>query len=588
MTDPDALESGRTAVELVGRDLVFTQRRLLTASQFERDARDRGITLWPDDLERLHRAGVLVPIYWVRRPRWDIANRKIAAARGLMPERSWGTPTNGFDLREDFEAGLVALGTRHRFRPWKREAIPSPLGTIHRGDYLYSAWQLLELVDLDSHLTDLRRRPDERSPWVRQRLLGARRRRSRSDARTVVLSALEARYYPRIVHRTTMPGPRGLEVWDDFDRRFDAKEVFEWLGWSAENLYAEARALLLTASSNDPLDAWIDLVNQVAPDRWWRLRGEARLAIDLRIGGEMILRFLESLQRLKLAPAFPSVPRLASHELNERLRQDRSRLDETLTAFGLSPYPSVVLALEGETEMAIVPKVMEELGVPIRDSFIRLVLTGGEDRDHSLLAQYVALPKLASPEGGVAEFIRPPTRYYIAVDGDRRYRTPGAREAERQRWVRVLDSAMDPALRTTEALSEIDSLVVVDVWGDGLDFERAHYSDHEIALALDAGGWPPPLMTGARLEQRLATARANGDGLGKVWADWARKPPKVELAEALWPALLRRMRRKRSRVGLDSIPVARVVLRAQDLAAQTPRRNVIFRVGSAGRKATGP
>lgn len=231
--------------------------------------------------------------------------------------------------------------------------------------------------------------------------------------------------------------------------------------------------------------------------------------------------------------------------------------------------------------MAIVPRVMEELGIPIRDSFIRLVRTGGEDRDHSLLAEYVALPKLASPEGAVAEFIRPPTRYYIAVDGDRRYRTSVAREAERAKWVNVLVAALDPGLRTTEALSEIDSLVVIDAWGDGVDFERAHFTDREIAAALEAGGRAPAGATRADLEGRLSSSRAKGTGLAKVWADWATKPSKLELAKALWPILRRHLRRKRSRQGLESIPVARVLLRALDFAAQTPRRNVAFRVGPA-------
>jgi hypothetical protein len=377
-----------------------------------------------------------------------------------------------------------------------------------------------------------------------------------------------------------MPIHHGIGAWEEVDRQFSARELFEWLHWSTDDLYQAARDLLLTASSIDPLDAWSDLVNQVAPDRWWRLRGEARLAIDLRIGGEMILRFLESLERVGVAPALPAVPRRTRHELTERLQQDRSRLDEVLTAYGLSPYPSVVLALEGKTEMAIVPRVMRELGIPVRDSFIRLVQTGGEDRDHSLLAEYVSLPKLAAPRGDLAEFIRPPTRYYIAVDGDHRYRTPDAREAERMKWVRVLTDGLDPELRTVDALAEIDTLVLVDVWGEGVDFERAHFTDSDLAIAFEASGRVPAGTTRAGLELSLLSSRVKGVGLEKVWAAWPTHPSKVELADALWPVLRQRLRRKRSRAGLDSIPVVRVVLRARDLALQTPRRNVVFRVGS--------
>ena len=177
-------------------------------SQFEREARDRGVTLWGDDLERLHRAGIIVPLYWVRRPRWDIARRRKAVAGGSQPDRSWGVPTDGFELREDRQAGLVALGAGHRYRPWQREVIPLPTGAINRGDYLYSPWQLFDLARIEGVLGHLRRKPEERPRWARMDLRAASRRRPNSDLRTILLSAIECPAAPDPAHDGVAPTRR--------------------------------------------------------------------------------------------------------------------------------------------------------------------------------------------------------------------------------------------------------------------------------------------------------------------------------------------------------------------------------------------
>ena len=106
------------------------------------------------------------------------------------------------------------------------------------------------------------------------------------------------------------------------------------------------------------------------------------------------------------------------------------------------------------------------------------------------------------------------------MDGDRRYRTPAKREAERAKWVNVLRQALAPEVRTEAALAEIDSLVVVEVWGDGVDFERAHFSDRELAVAIRAVGQPPDNVPDADLERQLALSRTQGTNLDIVWAGW--------------------------------------------------------------------
>lgn len=232
--------------------------------------------------------------------------------------------------------------------------------------------------------------------------------------------------------------------------------------------------------------------------------------------------------------------------------------------------------------MAILPLVMAELGIKRADSYIKLINAHSENEKHSLLATYAALPKLGPIEQDTAEFLRPPTRYLIAVDGDHRYRTRQARDVERDRLVDRLAAELAPEYDTPVARDDLRSLILIEAWADGLDFERAHFTDRELADAILAVGIPPAGTSATDVEAELAAQRQSAlagraRGLQAVWRGWPREPSKVALALHLWPTLRARIRRKRSRAGADRIPVARVVLLARDLA-ERPRGNLVMRI----------
>ena len=139
-------------------------------------------------------------------------------------------------------------------------------------------------------------------------------------------------------------------------------------------------------------------------------------------------------------------------------------------------------------------------------------------------AQYVALPALGSREGDIAPFERPPTHYLIAVDGDRGFRDLGARERERQKWVGVLFHSLPAEYQTAAARDEIEGMVTLEAWADGLDFERTHFTDAELAASLIETGLMPPSLTKADLSVRLANGRQTGKSLKAVWADCRTSP----------------------------------------------------------------
>ena len=103
-----------------------------------------------------------------------------------------------------------------------------------------------------------------------------------------------------------------------------------------------------------------------------------------------------------------------------------------LSRRGLSPHPALLLVLEGETEMLLMPRVLAELyGKPVPPALIDPVDMKSIDRDLDLLVRHVAGPKLGDDHGDFVLLTRPPTRVLVAVDP--RGGSPRSEAAERAR-----------------------------------------------------------------------------------------------------------------------------------------------------------
>lgn len=371
----------------------FSQRDLLTIARFRDGCGQRGSPVLLDEqLEALHRQGVLVPL--IRR--------------------------DG-DLVEE----PAAVG----FRPWR--------GYPRFNQFYYSPYQLLAAPGLGRLLTDMTPRRRSAPCRLLARLVGRRRPRrvvfdldltspqaqfdlSRLPSRELViaLSALEARYLPEVVHRVRAPLPLDLQAWPDYAKTFDPNAMLGWLGWQPEQLKTAAYQLLSHAHSIDPQQRWHRLARLADPERWGDLRGLALAANDHRVAAELLLLFYEDLVELGTAPPLELLPprhQRLWHQLDERLATDRDELEEVLTEFGLSPHPSVVLGVEGETEELTVGRIIELLVPAGQRGHIRVRNLHGIRRDLTLLADELARPLAGAPvRGNWLSLRQPPTRLLVA------------------------------------------------------------------------------------------------------------------------------------------------------------------------------
>lgn len=568
-----SIKAMRTSVDLLDLPFSFQQLPALTEGQFITAAKERGLQLTPQLLEGFHRIGILPPLLRLRRRGQTIA---AAARRGdgsFWEERTWH-PTGHDGLLLARESNLLRDPVTERFirRASQQREVAGVRYSLSA--YLYSEHQLMMLPLLRDALPYLRY--DERGEvngTAVHRVFLANWRATAAALREVViaLSVLEPLYYPAVIGLFN-GWDEDLEAVERWRKRSPVSGTLTWLGVDADWLKSRATGLLEQADRIDPLGPWLLVVREADRSRWKELRGEARSAIDLRVGAEVLLAYYERLARGRLAPKLVKPAGRGRDPLGNRLRSRRD-LDGVLTEFSLSPHPHLLLVLEGETELFIFPRVRAHFGIRADRSFIAVENAQGVDRDLSALVAYAVAPVVEEEgEGRYLGLVRPPTRLLATMDAEGKFATPADREQRRQKWIKRIAETLPVQYRTASVLDSLDKLVEVSTWNArGESFEFANFTDREIANAihaLDSRSRRPELPRLVRLVKEARAEQRNLESLGAF--------SKVTLAESLWPVLERKIEQRTKRGTVDRLPIVALLDRATDLAREFPRRNVVI------------
>jgi hypothetical protein len=496
----------------------FSQWGLLTPDQFTREAKRQGPAPPPGGLEELHRRRLLVPLFRV----------DLQALSGLKCEQIRYLPAQV--LPELSNDGLVIDCAREPFVPWY-----SASGEA-RSAHFYAPWQLLGI----EHLADAFRSSTARRTrtGIRQTLPAAtpleRHQARRLRNLVMVLTRLDHRYRPSITGRL-----RGdVEEWSQ-GAKLLATEVLHQCCCSPADLVQQAESLLNGARTGDPLGKWFRIVRHANFNGLEALNGPARAALLRRIAAELLLDLHEDLVDEGEVADLPAVSDRFWEPRHERLRSDRSELDRALLDLGVSPHPRLIVAVEGETEELIMPRVLEQIGIPLGDGRVELVNLRGIDHDLEVLARYAGAPRLgaAFPDGVMLR--RPLAHIAIAVDREKRYRTATDRADIKRKLVRNLEHGVPAHYRTRRFRADLNHLVSIQTWGPK-PFEFAHFSDRELAEAvieITHTSRPPVTV-------RKALANARRDSNPDVTRALKRLVPRISkpaLAEALWPSLKARI-----------------------------------------------
>jgi hypothetical protein len=443
---------------------------------------------------------------------------------------------------------------------------------------LYSWYQLLVLPEIDGLLVHrrYRRRDSHRIAWLPQPgpLLLDRAQKLRGMA--TALTALEARYLPKLDPEWVRVSNAGLDEWRQYRDSFDPVAMSALLDYPPAQARQDAEWLLLRARALDPVgDSWSRLTRRAPNTAWKELKDAALLAMDYRQAAEILLLFYEDLAGQAQVEPLPDVPRRSWHPLHERLSYREHTLDEDLTLLGISPHPRVVPAVEGDTEDIHVPLVWKALGYPEAPELVRTLKLGGVGRDLEKVAALAAAPLVgerAPGERAAWLLIKPPTRLVVAVDPEgRQFGTPERVARTRSKIIEEMKAVLKAQGVTAANPGELDELIQIRTWSESC-YEFAHFTNEELADGIIAVHTTINGLSREQLVHAIATQRARRKDIKEVWSRWEHKPGKPELAKALWPTLDAKIQLRKIDDHVPTPPIAAVIWDAY-LTAQEWRYN---------------
>jgi hypothetical protein len=309
------------------------------------------------------------------------------------------------EVLRDAAEGRVIDPADVGFKSWPRERRRSLWPSVHSG-YLYTRHQLVGLDVAMSFVAKLKgcwEDPKvihelEEAAWPKAPTLAAL---ASWRSLAIVLSALDTYYWPQLTHQL-----RGdFKVWRSVMSDFDPSAMLDWLGLALDQLDKQIMSLLATASFSDDTGEFYELIRRAKAEAWDSLRGDIAVAMDYRQAADILVRFAEQLHPYGDHDA--KAQSLAMQALSARPKS----LDAVLTDLQLSPYPSLVIGVEGATEYLLVPKVLALLGVEWDRNRIEIVDFGGTDRDLALLARYAVEPLLGRDLDSGVCLDRPLTKF---------------------------------------------------------------------------------------------------------------------------------------------------------------------------------
>ena len=554
MNDNDVLPESRaapsgTSLALLRLPFSFSQEPLLHTSAFLDLAKEWGERITLDELSSWHSAGVFLPYFSVvddADSRWIVdlpADERSEPAdyarRGRLRDAAFEPPGSAtYERPADAEAGW-----------WD--------------GFLFSRWQILDVKYARNRFGRLQH--DDDSAALRYEAVEKRRE-------SLALSVLATRQLPLIVGQIMHAGDdeRRLER-----SRFDVDDArrLSIVQYPASELRGTAEFLLSSARFDDPMADWWPLIRHSNHSGWSKIRGSVRYAVERRIAAELLLRAHESLSDIGVVSPLPG-PNPDRHYrdvLYDRISPGpvvADSLDRALGALGLSPYPRVLLLLEGATEVTHVNALLAELGLS-KPNRVRIQNMRTSNASPAQIAQYATSPRVGPQRYGVQLFDATPTALFVAMDPENRWMDHASREEQR----RLLHLAIreEVAAQGAEVTDgELDILVHIFVWGDQ-KYELANFSDHEleeglIELAREKGCLPDDAAAWrADLAASLAYARERSLDVSVVFQRARIPEAKLRLAEILLPALMQKFEHEISNAGNISTPVVEMVMQVRDL-----------------------
>ncbi len=559
-TESRAEAEPRSSLAVLAQPWAFSQRHPFDTGDFIKAAKRRGLDLDLQGLRELYRVGILPPLI-------EAMPRRVNEPIEVPVVKLRGFSSLAYGLQRAAANGRVRDPAAAPFR--RHTAFQRPSGASRRwhNGLIFSHYQLLCLPEVETlwarrRLTVRSGRQVVRLPQPHPRLID--RARSLRDL-AIVLSALEARYLPKLDPAWIRLHNAEVEDWERYRESFDPTEFAATFSYPPQRAQANAEMLLMTADRIDPLGReWGSLARR-APNRARdKLSGSALQAMDYREAAEILLLYYEDLAGRGAAEPLPEIPRHAWHPLAERLSVHRQTLDEDLQRLGLSPHPRVVLIVEGETEEELVPRVRAHAELSLAPELIRVLTLRGVGGDLTKVAALAATPLVGERRGDAWSLIKPPTALFIVMDPEGPYATDDGIATARKKIIQEVARALAAQSVVAES-GDLDELVKVRTW-EQCCFEFAHFDDDELVDAIIRVHAGTNGLSRDELLKEVQERRTWWRNIDSVWKKWKPALSKPALARELWPVLAAKIDRRRADHSAPLPPIVDVLIEAENLA----------------------
>lgn len=149
--------------------------------------------------------------------------------------------------------------------------------------------------------------------------------------------------------------------------------------------------------SIDPLEKWYHLIKYVSHEKRAKLKGKALLAIDYYAISDMLKLLIEDLtgeEQLETASIFDSSrgswqDRIYGKKINHK---DIDVLQRLLTEYRINPNPDLFFIVEGYSEEAVIPIILNAYDFSLEEYRIELYNVKGVDKKIDELIKYKGIP----------------------------------------------------------------------------------------------------------------------------------------------------------------------------------------------------
>jgi hypothetical protein len=179
-------------------------------------------------------------------------------------------------------------------------------------------------------------------------------------------------------------------------------------------------------------------------------------------------------------------------------------------------------------------------------------------------------------------FTRPPTHFLVVRDAEGRFRDHESAEAYRQTWIKKIAETTQTNFGIQISPDDLQWLVEVVTWGEE-NIEFAHFDNEEIARAIDntcrrLGINTDRILTEEEVEQRRRSTHSQN--VEKLWEQGqlgrpAKRLTKLEVWEELWQILEQKIKAAIEHRNIETIPIARVLIHAYNIAIKVHRHSVV-------------